>query len=201
MRFRTYTDQQVAAIKANIESAGLSAEQRAAVLDRLETRIGEEKYIPKVEGFSKKGQINVGFNDRDNGVNRASTSQLRKCDLEAAPIGADGDIPAAGTYYTPYKENPKYASLAKSGGPLPADCKEVLLSVLCTITGDVDGVYVTNVAGGPVPPAKLVKVYEALQAAGWQHPETLTWINNQGEFSSGPRPRSSRVSSGEPEKR
>jgi hypothetical protein len=182
VRFRTYTDQQIAAIRSNIENAGLTADQQAAVLDRFETRIGEQKYVSKIEGFSKKGQINVGFNYRDNGVNRASTSVLRKFDLEATPIGAEGDIPAGGTYYTPYQENPKYAKLAKSGGPLPPDCKAALLTVLCTITGDVDGVYVTTVAGGAVPPATLVKVYEALQEAGWQHPETLTWINNQGEF-------------------
>jgi hypothetical protein len=25
-------------------------------------------------------------------------------------------------------------------------------------------------------------IYAKLQEAGWQHPETLTWINNQGEF-------------------
>jgi hypothetical protein len=54
--------------------------------------------------------------------------------------------------------------------------------VLCTVTGDTDGVYITSVDGGPVPKDTLLKVYAELQAAGWQHPETLTWINDQGQF-------------------
>jgi len=29
---------------------------------------------------------------------------------------------------------------------------------------------------------QMVKIYDALADAGWQHPETLTWINDQGEF-------------------
>ena len=70
----------------------------------------------------------------------------------------------------------------KSGGPLPPNCKQLLLSVLCTVTGDIDGVYVTSVDGGPVSPAKLIKVYNKLQALGWQHPETLTWVDHQGQF-------------------
>jgi len=50
------------------------------------------------------------------------------------------------------------------------------------VTGDVDGVYITTLDGGPVPTDTLVKIYDELQAAGWQHPETLTWVNNQGDF-------------------
>jgi hypothetical protein len=182
VRFRTYTPEQEAAIRANVAKSGLSEADQTAIIDRLETRLDEKKYVAKIEGYSKKGQINVGFNYRDNGINRPSTSILRKFDLESAEIGAEGDIPAGGTYYTPYQENPAAAKLVKNGGKIPPDCKPLLLSVLCTVTGDVDGVYITSVDGGPVPKDKLLKVYAELQAAGWQHPETLTWINDQGQF-------------------
>ncbi len=182
VRFRTYTQPQIDAIKANVANSSLSAEDKLAVLDRLETRIGEAKYVPKIEGYSKKGQINVGFNYRDNGINRPTTAKVRKFDLQVQSIGAEGDIPAGGSYYTPYQENLEAAQAVKNGGPLPPNCKRLLLSVLCTVTGDVDGVYVTTVDGGPVPQAKLIKVYNELQALGWQHPETLTWVDNQGQF-------------------
>jgi len=186
VRFRTYTPEQEAAIRANVANSGLSDAEQAAIIDRLETRLSEKQYVATIEGFSKKGQINVGFNYRDNGVNRPSTSVLRKFDLESYSIDAQttagGHIPAGGTYYTPYQENPAAAKLVKNGGRLPPDCKQLLLTVLCTITGDTDGVYITNVDGGPVPKDKLLKVYAELQAAGWQHPETLTWINDQGQF-------------------
>ena len=182
VRFRTYTPEQEAAIRQRIEAASLPADEKTAILDRFETRLGEKKYISKIEGFSKKGQINVGFNYRDNGIGRPSTSVLRKFDLQSAAIPAEEGIPAGGTYYTPYQENPKYASLARSGGKLPADCIEKLLSVLCTVTGDMDGVYVTTLQGGAIPSDKMVKIYKLLQEAGWQHPETLTWINDEGQF-------------------
>ena len=65
---------------------------------------------------------------------------------------------------------------------MPLDCKRLLGSVLCTVTGDMDGVYVTTVDGGAVAAETLINVYKELQKAGWQHPETLTWINNQGQF-------------------
>ena len=182
VRFRTYTPEQEAAIRRRIAAADLTADERAAVLDRFETRLGEQKYVSTIEGYSKKGQINVGFNYRDNGIDRMTTKALRKFDLQSAAIPAEDGIPAGGTYYTPLQENPKYADLAKGGGTLPPNCKRLLLSVLCTVTGDVDGVYVTALDGSALPPDKLVTIYERLQAAGWQHPETLTWINNEGKF-------------------
>lgn len=74
------------------------------------------------------------------------------------------------------------ASVRKGNGPVPPNCRRMLLSVLCTITGDTDGVCITNLDGGPLPQDQLLKVYAQLQAAGWQHPETLTWINNEGQF-------------------
>ena len=185
MRFRTYTPEQEAAIRANIENSALTADQKAVVVDRLNTRLAEKQYVSKIEGFSKRGQINVGFNYRDNGLNISSTSKLRKFDLESVAIKAEktpvGEIPEGGTYYTPYQENRNLYKLRKTG-ELPPDCKRALLTVLCTVTGDIDGVYVTTVDGGAVAKDILVKVYNELQEAGWQHPETLTWINNTGEF-------------------
>ncbi len=181
VRFRTYTPAQETAIRDRVAAAAIPQTEKDAIIARFDTRLSEEKYIPTIEGFAKKGEINVGFNYRDNGINRASTRQIRKFDLlRSAPPVEDG-IPPGGTYYTPLQENLDYYNLRK-GGTLPPDCQRLLASVLCTITGDVDGVYITSLDGGAVPAAKMEAVYARLQAAGWQHPETLTWINNQGEF-------------------
>ena len=182
VHFRTYTPEQEAYVRQRVAASGLSADEQAAILARFETRIGETQYVSKIEGLSKRGQINVGFNYRDNGLDKMNTSALRKFDLQSAPIPAENGFPAGGDYFTPYQENPQYAKLAKSGGKLPDNCIEKLLSVLCTVTGDVDGVYVTALDGSALPADKMAKVYKALQAIGWQHPETLTWINKQGEF-------------------
>src|ERR1019366_4198537 len=137
--------------------------------------------IPTIEGYAKKGEVNVGFNYRDNGINRASTRNIRKFDLLSEPAPTEAGLPAGGTYYTPLQENLDFYNLRK-GGVLPPDCFRLLASVLCTITGDVDGVYITDLAGGALSPARMEEIYAKLQKAGWQHPETLTWINNQGEF-------------------
>ena len=178
VRFRTYTSEQKAAIDAAIEEAKatLSPSEYADIIKRRDTRFGEYKYVETIEGFSKKGQINVGFNYRDNGINIEATSKLRKFDLVSTDIPAEKGIPAGGTYYTPYQENPAAAKAFKKGGPRPKNCIEKLLSLLCTVTGDMDGVYITNLNGGPLSKEKMIEVYAALQEAGWQHPETLTWI-------------------------
>jgi hypothetical protein len=182
VRFRTFTDQQVAAITEKIQDSTLTKAQKSAVFDRLETRLGEEKYVSTIQGYSKQGEINVGFNYRSNGLNVTSTRKILKFDLLSSPIGAEDGIPAGGTYYTPYQENLNYYNVRKGSGALPANCKRLIGSVLCTITGDVDGVYITNLSGGAVAQTTLLRVYKKLQALGWQHPETLTWINNQGQF-------------------
>ena len=181
VRFRTYTPAQETAIRERVAAADLPETEKTAILDRFNTRLGEKKYIPTIEGYAKQGEINVGFNYRDNGINRASTRQIRKFDLLSTPAPAENGIPAGGTYYTPLQENLNYFNLRK-GGALPPDCRRLLASVLCTITGDVDGVYITSVDGGAIPASKMEAIYAKLQAAGWQHPETLTWINDQGEF-------------------
>jgi hypothetical protein len=188
VRFRTYTPAQEAAIRERVAAANLPEAEKAAILDRFATRLGERKYIPTIEGFAKRGEINVGFNYRDNGINRASTRQIRKFELLSAPAPAEGGLPAGGTYYTPLQENLNFYNLRK-GGVLPPDCHRLLASVLCTITGDVDGVYITAVDGGAISPARMETIYAKLQDAGWQHPETLTWVNDQGEFLFGAKAR------------
>jgi hypothetical protein len=181
VRFRTYTPAQETAIREKVAGANLPEVEKAAILDRFTTRLGEKNYVSTIEGFAKKGEINVGFNYRDNGINRASTRQIRKFDLLSAPAPTEAGLPAGGTYYTPLQENLDFYNLRK-GGVLPPDCHRLLASVLCTITGDVDGVYITALDGSALSPARMETIYAKLQAAGWQHPETLTWINNQGEF-------------------
>ncbi len=181
VRFRTYTPAQEATIRQRVGASGLTGPQREVVLKRLETRLGEAQYVDKIKSFAKKGEINVGFNYRDNGLNRATTQQVRRFSLVDEAIEAEGGIPGGGTYYTPLQENLKLYDLRK-GGVLPPGCRRLLASVLCTVTGDMDGVYITTVNGGSLSAEKMARVYERLQKAGWQHPETLTWINDQGQF-------------------
>jgi hypothetical protein len=175
VQFRTYSYSEEHALLTKIQAADLPAAEYKVVIDRLETRIGESKYIKTIQGFSKEGEINVGFNYADNGIDKTTSREIRKFTLVESTL-EDG-----GTLYTPYQENLKYYNLRKTG-TLPSRCKRLLGSVLCEVTGDMDGVYVTTTAGTAVPQDKLVKIYEALQKAGWQHPETLTWINSAGEF-------------------
>jgi hypothetical protein len=175
VQFRTYTAAEESQILAAIKNADLSPADYKVVMARYQTRVGESKYIKTIEGYSKAGEINVGFNYADNGISQATTRQIRKFKLVEEPL------PGGGTLYTPYQENLDLYKLRKSG-TLPSMCERALGSVLCRVTGDMDGVYVTSTSGGNVPQAKLIKVYNELANAGWQHPETLTWINDAGDF-------------------
>jgi hypothetical protein len=175
VQFRTYSYSEEHQIVSAIKSADLSPADYKIVMARFELRLSESKYIKTIQGYSKAGEINVGFNYADNGLNLTSTRQIRKFKL------IETSLPDGGTLYTPYQENLTYYNLRKTG-TLPPRCKRLLGSVLCEVTGDMDGVYVTTTAGGSVPQDILVKVYEALAKAGWQHPETLTWINDAGDF-------------------
>ena len=67
---------------------------------------------------------------------------------------------------------------AAGTGPLPPFCMRMLLRVLCRVTGDMDGVYLTDLAGRALPEAKRIAVYNKLMDVGWQHPETLTRIKD-----------------------
>ena len=175
VQFRTFSIAEEQAITNRIHAAGLPADELKVVLDRFDTRVAESKYLKTIEGYSKAGEINVGFNYADNGISRASTRRIRKFKL------VESKLPDGGTIYTPYQENINLYGLRKTGN-LPTMCERALGSVLCKVTGDMDGVYITTTSGTAVAQDKLVTIYEALQKAGWQHPETLTWINDAGDF-------------------
>ena len=171
--FRTYTLKQRQAIADRILNLkGVSKAERAAIADRAATRFGEHEYVRKIEGLAEKQQIDVGFNYADNGVNKASTSKVRAFALEKDHLSSGA------TYFRPLQENPALDALASNKGKLPKWCKALLEKVLCRVTGDMDGVYLTDPQGRALSEAKRIAVYNRLQEVGWQHPETLTWIKD-----------------------
>ena len=144
-----------------------------AVLARAKIRFAESgKYLSEIEGYSAQGQIDVGFNYRDNGLDQANTSQVRAFHLDVEKL--DG----GGHYYRPIQENLAYDGASS----WPQWCRQVASKVLCRVTGDMDGVYLTNVGGTSLSDAQRLRVYNKLSAAGWQHPETLTWVKNDEPF-------------------
>lgn len=167
---KRYSAAEKSAIQSRIKRAKLSAGQRAEVLDRMETRFNEaDKYLKKIEGFSAAKQIDVGFNYAENGLDVATDSKVRKFQLTGSKQ-SNGS-----TYYRPWQEN--VARTFPPGSPLPTWCKDfgATLGILCRVTGDMDGVYLTTATGRPLPLNKLLRVYRKLAQAGWQHPETFTW--------------------------
>ena len=185
--FRTYTAEQKQEIARQIFSMP-QGPLRDAIASRAATRFGEVKYLSKIEQFSQEGQISVGFNYADNGIAQATTPDVRGFDLVAEPVDKVPDLQIAkqgGTYYRPYQENPALDHLADGKGPLPKDASlcirkliEAVMKLLCRVTGDMDGVYLTDLQGRALDAEKRIKVYDLLAAVGWQHPETLTWIQN-----------------------
>lgn len=171
--FRTYTNREKARILRNIDRAGLNAQQKQAVLDRAATRFGEKRYLSQLEGFAAQGQIDVGFGYRGNGLDVDPTGATRKFALDAQKV-------EGGTVYRPFQENPALDGL--SGGTLPPMCESKLGAVLCRVTGDMDGVYLINKGGTSIDPVKRFRIYQKLARAGWQHPETLTWLTGDGSF-------------------
>jgi hypothetical protein len=106
--------------------------------------------------MAARKRIDVGKNYRDNGFSpedAPSTQEIRAFSLEktAGPLGS--------TEYIPKMWNPDKGFLAN-------------------ITGDIDGLYIVNFAGGPLSLEKKLKILQRLWEIGWQHPETLTWIKN-----------------------
>jgi hypothetical protein len=167
---KKYSAAEKTAITARIKKARLSAGQRAEVLDRMETRFNEaDKYLKKIQGFSDARTIDVGFNYAENGLDIATDSKVRKFTLTGSKQGNGS------TYFRPWQEN--VARTFPPGSPLPNWCKDfgAALGILCRVTGDMDGVYLTTKTGRPLPLDKLLRVYRKLAQAGWQHPETFTW--------------------------
>ena len=174
--FRTYTPKERTAIKTAIEGARLDPEQKAAALKRMTTRFDEHTYISQIEGYSRQGSIDVGFSYRGNGIDVDTTQGTRAFSL------SEQKLKGGGIYYRPLQENPALDALANSTSRLPAWCKRQLAKVLCRITGDMDGVYVTDTTGRQLSETKRLAVYSKLAKAGWQHPETLTWVADDASF-------------------
>ena len=167
---KKYSKAERAAIEKKVAKAKLSKEQRAEVLDRMSTRFEEaDKYLAKIEKFSDKGTIDVGFNYAENGLDVATDAKNRKFSLTGAKQKSGS------TYFRPWQENA--ARTFPPGSVLPSWCKNFggTLGVLCRVTGDMDGVYLSTQSGRPLPLNKLMRVYRKLADAGWQHPETFTW--------------------------
>ncbi len=175
--FRSYTPEEQATIRKSIADAKLTKAQRDAVESRLKTRFAEApEYLQDIEGYSQKGQIDIKFNYADNGITRESPSNVRAFTLKPEPV-------QGGTYYRPYQENPALDGLADGTGDLPGDAGKcirdtikAIKKLLCRVTGDMDGVYLTGLDSTGLSEAKRIAVYAKLAAVGWQHPETLTWI-------------------------
>lgn len=171
---RSYTKKAKDRILDRIQKAKLSKTQREELIDRAKTRFEEvEKYLAKIKKFDHKGEIDVGFNYSENGLDVATDSKWRRFKLA---VDSAGD----GLYYRPFQE-----STLLKGGRLPKWCKNFggTLKVLCRVTGDMDGVYVADASGRGLTKERLLRVYKKLADAGWQHPETFTWVDQMtGKF-------------------
>jgi hypothetical protein len=171
---RSYTKKAKDQILDRIKKAKISATQRAELIDRANTRFDEvDKYLAKINKFDKKGEIDVGFNYSENGLDVATDSKWRRFKLDVDSVGD-------GLYYRPFQE-----STLLKGGKLPKWCKNFggTLKVLCRVTGDMDGVYVADASGRGLTKERLLRVYKKLADAGWQHPETFTWVDQMtGKF-------------------
>ena len=165
---RSYTKKAKDRILERIKNARLSATERAELLKRADTRFTEvDDYLAKINKFDEKGQIDVGFNYAENGLDEATDSRWRNFALDRDSVGD-------GVYYRPFQER-----LDLGGGKLPKWCKKFggKLGVLCRVTGDMDGVYLAGADGRSLSKERVLKVYRRLAEAGWQHPETFTWVD------------------------
>ena len=173
---RSYSAKDYRKIMDRIKSANLSPTQRKEILKRFEVRYTEApNYLKKIKEMSKKGKIDVGFNYRENGIDVPSTSDTRKFSLTRSDVGHGSD------YYRPWQQKLS----VKPGQKLPRWCRNFggALGILCRVTGDMDGVYIADPAGRALTPEKILKVYRRLAEAGWQHPETFTWVDQMtGNF-------------------
>ncbi len=129
---------------------------------------------------TRKAIIDIGFNYSENGINKPTSPKPRGFKLLSKVEKDTGS-----TYYRPIQEN----TLLKPGQKLPKWCQSVRLKlfaaakILCRVTGDMDGVYLADLDGTSLSEEKVLKVYKRLEEAGWQHPETFTWVNQMsGDF-------------------
>jgi hypothetical protein len=154
---KKFTAKEVQQIRERIASSNLSFEQKQAVIERLGVRLGEEKYLPELQSFAKRKRIDVGKNYRENGLapeDAPFESELRAFELNSVK-GSPGE-------YVPMMWNTSRGKMA-------------------LITGDLDGLYIIAARGHALTAKQHLAILRELWEAGWQHPETLTWIRN-GEF-------------------
>jgi hypothetical protein len=174
--FKRYSEAEKKAIRKRIADAPLTDTQRAEVLERWKIRQSEaDDYLAKLEKLDAGGEIDVGFQYAENGLpDVATTSSKRAFKLVEEPSGSG--------YFKPYQENLGL----QPGAPIPPNCKQLVVKavtrVLCRVTGDMDGVYLTSKLGTALTRDKVLAVYRKLAAAGWQHPETFTWVDQMGAF-------------------
>ena len=187
--FRSFTAEGTAELVSKIRAAGLSPAQEAEALARVAARIKEHHAdFPHMQELlnwehracrtcpTQKGWVNAGFNASDSGAaaGRTSTSRWRRFTMVEKPLGPNGRY---GVQYMPYEEAPNLAHLANNpAAKLPELCIRKLGTVLCPITGDIDLVYITNKYGGSLTPEQMYKVFKALDDAGFQHTDLVTWV-------------------------
>ena len=169
--FKHYTEEERAQIMFKVANANLPPAKFAELTDRMEKRFAEsKKYLQDIQAFADEGEIDIGFNVTENGFENVPTAEKKRAFALDARTEKNGTVT-----YRPYQENTKF----KPTRDIPGNCDrrriQRVLRVVCRVTGDMDGVYIATPQGGPVDPDKLLAIYKALEEAGWQHPETLTW--------------------------
>ena len=151
-------------VQARIAAAGLSAEQRTAVLARYATREDEwTKWYSSYEGCAKAGRVNVGFDVNAQGVVGPNQAKYRRFELNQVSQKQLLGVRPHGTQYFQFE-------LGDSSGGL---------GILRRVTGDIDVVAITKANGELLDAAARTLLYEDLQGAvGMQHGETLSWLKN-----------------------
>jgi hypothetical protein len=151
-------------VEARMTAAGLSADQKTAVLARYATREEEwTKWESTYQGYAKKGRVNIGFDVNAQGVIGPNQAKIRRFNLnEVSQKQLIGTRPTGTKYFQ--------VELGDSSGGL---------GILRRVTGDIDIVAITKANGELLDAGARALLYEDLQAAvGMQHGETLSWLKN-----------------------
>jgi hypothetical protein len=153
-----------AEVLSRIAAAGLSSDQKAAVLARYATREEEwTKWYSTYEGYAKAGKVNIGFDVNAQGVVGPNQAINRRFALEPVSSKSLVGYRPAGTQYFQVELGDG------SGG----------LGTLRRVTGDIDIVAITKADGEILSAGERAQLYIDLQGAvGMQHGETLSWLKN-----------------------
>ncbi len=144
----------------------VAGEQGSLVADALKVRWEQRTaewangdMLTLYKGFQEEG-LPVGFNGTDNGLIGPNQARRVKFDL--------GETAPGSGYYR--LEMQKVESLV-DGVEVSNDLRR--------ITGDIDLLDIRLANGQPVPPARRLEIYRALEEiAGIQHPSVTTWMKN-----------------------